>query len=302
MGGENVLRSITAGSAPALPPMGPGLVLRVLSKRPRPVAAGGPGPLRSEFVLAGVDPAHVARYAAALGFAPGAVPLTWWYLPVQRAHMATLLSDAFPYRLAGIVHVENELAAHAEAAPGAPIQIATRIDILPPTTSGAVYCTLETVGSSNGDPNGEPNGEPIFTCTSKYLAVRGQGAGKGRRETATGKPAAQPGVPIDRWTLDASSGRAYARLSGDWNPIHLTRWSARLMGLPAPIIHGMQSLAKTCAALENAAGRRVARISVRFTAPIPLGSTAELTTGSEPGRYFLFRDGVRAAEGAFTLA
>jgi hypothetical protein len=283
--------------------MGPGLVLRVLSKRPRPVAADVPGPLRSEFVLAGVDPAHVARYAAALGFAPGAVPLTWWYLPVQRAHMATLLSDAFPYRLAGIVHVENELAAHAEAAPGAPIHIATRIDILPPTRSGAVYCTLETVGSSNG----EPNGEPIFTCTSKYLAVRGQGAGKARRERSAVKrsavkPPAQPGVPIDSWTLDASSGRAYARLSGDWNPIHLTRWSARLMGLPAPIIHGMQSLAKTCAALEYAAGRRVARISVRFTAPIPLGSTAELTTGSEPGRYFLFCGGVRAAEGAYMLA
>jgi hypothetical protein len=278
--------------------MGPGLVLRVLSKRPRPVAAGGPGPLRSEFVLPGVDRAHVARYGAALGFvpnpAPGAVPLTWWYLPVQRAHMATLLSDAFPYRLAGIVHVENELAAHAEAAPGAPIHIATRIDILPPTTSGAVYCTLETVGSSHG--------EPVFTCTSKYLAVRGQGAGKGRRDTLAVKPPAQPGVPIDSWTLDASSGRAYARLSGDWNPIHLARWSARLMGLPAPIIHGMQSLAKTCAALENAAGRRMARISVRFTAPIPLGSTAELTTGSAPGRYFLFCGGVRAAEGAYMLA
>jgi hypothetical protein len=255
--------------------------------------------LRSEFVLPGVDLAHVARYAAALGFAPGAVPLTWWYLPVQRAHMATLLSDAFPYRLAGIVHVENELAAHAEPAPGAPIHIATRIDILPPTSSGAVYCTLETIGSSKG--------ERIFTCASKYLAVRGQGAGKARRGTSAVKrsavkPAAQPGAPIDSWTLEPSSGRAYARLSGDWNPIHLTRWSARLMGLPAPIIHGMQSLARTCAALENAARRRVARISVRFTAPIPLGSTAELTTGSEPGRYFLFCGGVRAAEGAFTLA
>jgi hypothetical protein len=292
-----VLRSIAAGSVPALPPMGPGLVLRVLSKRPRPAAAGVPGPLTSEFVLPGVDAAHVARYAAALGFVSGAspltIPLTYWYLPVQRAHMATLLSDAFPYRLAGIVHVENELIAHAEAPSAAPIHIATRIDILPPTGSGAVYCALETVGSANG--------LPVFTCTSKYLAVRGQGARTGKRPPAPAQPA-QPGAPIDSWTLDAASGRAYARLSGDWNPIHLTRWSARLMGLPKPIIHGMQSLARTCAALERAAGRRVARISVRFTAPVPLGSTAELTAGSEPGSYLLFCGGVRAAEGRFTLA
>jgi acyl dehydratase len=293
-----VLRSIAAGTAPALPSMGPGLVLRVLSKRPRPAAAGAPGPLTSEFVLPGLDLDHVARYARALGFAPGAVPLTYWYLPVQRAHMATLLSDAFPYRLAGIVHVENELVAHAEAPPATPIHIATRIEILPPTSTGAVYCTLETVGSVNG--------APIFTSTSKYLAVRGHGAGKGARAGKAVKPAAkpapQPGAPIDSWTLAPSSGRAYARISGDWNPIHLTRWSARLMGLPAPIIHGMQSLAKTCAALEKSAGRRVARISVRFTAPVQLGSTAELTAGSEPGRYLLFCRGVRAAEGVYTFA
>jgi hypothetical protein len=292
--GGNVLRSIAAGSAPALPSMGPGLVLRVLSKRPRAVPAGVPAPLSSEFVLPRIDHGHVARYAAALGFSPGAVPLTYWYLPVQRAHMATLLSDAFPYRLAGIVHVENELVEHAAVPLAAPIRIATRIDILPPTLSGAVYCTLETVGSAHG--------APIFTSTSKYLAVRGQGGGNGGRAASAVKPAVRPGAPIDSWTLSPSSGRAYARLSGDWNPIHLTRWSARLMGLPAPIIHGMQSLAKTCAALERAAGRRVVRISVRFTAPVPLGSTAELTEGSEPGRYLLFCGGVRAAEGAFTLA
>jgi acyl dehydratase len=274
--------------------MGPGLVLRVLSKRPRPAPAGAPGPLISTFTLPGLDHGHVARYGAALGFepgrAPGPVPLSYWYLPVQRAHMATLLSDAFPYRLAGIVHVENALTAHAPVPPGAPVELATRIDILPPSSSGAVYCALETVGSSQG--------ERIFTCTSKYLAVRGQGSGKGKRAA----PPAQPGAVIDSWTLAPSSGRAYARISGDWNPIHLTRWSARLMGLPAPIIHGMHSLAKTCAALEKAAGRRVAGISVRFTAPIALGSTAVLTAGSAPGRYALFCGAVLAAEGAYTLA
>ena len=30
---------------------------------------------------------EIEAYNAALGFAPGATPLTWWYLPVQRAHL-----------------------------------------------------------------------------------------------------------------------------------------------------------------------------------------------------------------------
>ena len=289
-------QSTTDGQAPRLPPMGPGLVLRVLSKRARPVPATAPGPLLSAFTLPGIDPTHLARYCAALGFdgsaGSGAVPLTYWYLPVQRAHMATMLSDDFPYRLAGMVHVENELVAHAVARRDAPIVLTTRIDILPPTASGAVYCALATEGSANG--------VRLFTCTSKYLAVRGRRSGKGRPATP---PQPQPqGSVIDSWTLTPSSGRAYARVSGDWNPIHLARWSARLMGLPAPIIHGMHSVARTCAALETAAGRQVNAISVRFTAPVTLGSTAVLRTGSEPGRYVLWCGEAPAAEGAFALA
>ena len=287
--GENVLRSIDSGLAPLLPRMGPGFVLRVLSKRARPAPGGAVAPLTSRFTLPSLDQAHVDRYSQALGFSPGTVPLPYWYLPVQRAHMATLLSDDFPYRLAGIVHVENELAAHTQAPANAPIVLATRIDILPPTASGAVYCALETIGSSNG--------ERIFTCTSKYLAVRGARSGKARGQ----RPIAEPGAVIDSWTLAPSSGRAYARISGDWNPIHLTRWSARLMGLPAPIIHGMHSLARTCAALEKNAGRPVVSISVRFTAPVPLGEAAVLTRGIQPDRYVLFCAGVPAADGAFTL-
>lgn len=269
--------------------MGPGLVLRVLSKRARPAPALAPAPLTSVFTLPGIDHAHVARYSQSLGFAPGALPLTWWYLPVQRAHMATLLSDQFPYRLAGIVHVENALVAHAAAPPGAPIRLATRIDILPPGASGAVFCALETVGY-HGD-------ERIFTCTSKYLAVRGRRPGQRR----PARPAVAPGAVIDSWTLSSASGRDYARISGDWNPIHLTRWSARLMGLPAPIIHGMHSVARSCAALEKRAGRPVTAISVRFTAPVALGETAVLTAGAGLERYVLFCAGVAAAEGGFTL-
>ena len=288
-----MLRSNNAGLGPVLPRMGPGLVLRVLSKRAGPVPAGPVAPLTSRFILRRLDHPHIARYSHALGFAPGAVPLPYWYLPVQRAHMATLLSDAFPYRLAGIVHVENSLEAHAQARLDAPIALATRIDILPPTASGAVYCALETVGTANG--------ERIFSCTSKYLALRGARSGKARAERPAVAPGPVPDAVIDSWTLPPSSGRDYARISGDWNPIHLTRWSARLMGLPSPIIHGMHSLAKTCAALEKTAGRPVASISVRFTAPVPLGETAVLTRGAGPDRYVLFCAGVAAAEGAFTL-
>ena len=282
-----MLRSFDAGLAPVLPRMGPGFILRVLSKRARAVPAGPVAPLTSRFTLPRLDFAHVARYRAALGFTADAVPLTWWYLPVQRAHMATLLSDAFPYRLAGIVHVENALIAHAPVPGDTAIMLATCIDVLPTTASGAVYCALETVGSAGG--------ERIFTCTSSYLAVRGARSGKPKGE----QPAVGAGTVIDSWTLGPSSGRDYARVSGDWNPIHLARWSARLMGLPAPIIHGMHSVARTCAALEAHGGRRVAALSARFRSPVTLGTTARLSCDEPAGRYTLHVGTAPAVEGVF---
>jgi acyl dehydratase len=38
-------------------------------------------------------------------------------------------------------------------------------------------------------------------------------------------------------------GRRYAHVSGDYNPIHLTRWTAKLMGFKQAIAHGMYSKA-----------------------------------------------------------
>lgn len=43
----------------------------------------------------------------------------------------------------------------------------------------------------------------------------------------------------------------YAELSGDHNPIHIDPEFARASGLPAPIAHGMLSLALACSALEE---------------------------------------------------
>jgi hypothetical protein len=272
---------------PCLPPPGAALLLRALLKRPRAGAAGQVEPLASEFMAAVPGRATIDTYNAALGFAPGSTPLAWYYLMVQRAHLATMLAPAFPYRIAGMIHVENALLEH-RAAPAGPLRLSTRLHLLPTTASGAVYCSLATEGSCNG--------EAVFACTSKYLAVRGKMRGSG-----TPAPQAAPGEIAGSWYLPPSAGRAYAHVSGDWNPIHLARWTARLMGLRQPIIHGMHSVGKACALLERASGRRVRAVDVRFRAPVPLGASVDFAYGATPGTYALYCEGVLAAEGSFQL-
>jgi acyl dehydratase len=241
---------------PVLPPMSATTLLRALFKRPTPGAIGrlaAPPPV-THYRLGHIDAGHVARYREALGFQGGHVPLTYYYLLAQRAHLAT------------------------EVQTGAP------------APNGAVHAALDTRATQDG--------ELVFACRSTYLVVRGARS-KGER-TATA--AAPPAAPLASWPLAPASGRAYAALSGDWNPIHLWGWSARLMGLKTPIIHGMHTLGRSCAELERAGRGRVMRLDGRFRAPVALGSSVVLGADLASGRYTVEAAGRVAVEGEFAFA
>ncbi|UVW27772.1 MaoC/PaaZ C-terminal domain-containing protein [Massilia sp. H6] len=246
--------------------------------------------LVTEYRLDGLPLDDIARYRAAFGFAQGHVPVTWWYLLAQRAHLATMLEPRFPFKIVGVVHMDNALSEHGRAEPGQAIIVKTVLRLLPPSSSGALRCTLETTGSAGG--------APVFNCTSTYLIRRGARSGAKPAHDA----AASSGEIVAQWTLDAAAGRRYARLSGDWNPIHLTGWSARLMGMRTPIIHGMHTLAASCAALEQHSGRHATSISCRFRAPIALGSSVSLRAQMEAGAFVVEAGGQPAVTGNCALA
>lgn len=279
--------------APALPAMSAFTLLRALLKSPQrrprhPPPASLPD-LVTEYRLDALPFEAIARYRAAFGFAAEGVPLTWWYLIAQRAHLATMLSPGFPFRIAGLVHMDNALRAHRQPPAGQPLLVHTVLRLLPPSSSGALRCVLETTGSAGG--------EPVFACASTYLVRRGTRSGAKPAEPGR----SPPGAPLAQWTLDADAGRRYARLSGDWNPIHLYGWSARLMGMRAPIIHGMHTLAKACAALERP-GRHAVAIDCAFRAPVALGSTVTLSADAGSGEFVVSSAGKPAVTGTCTLA
>ena len=62
---------------------------------------------------------------------------------------------------------------------------------------------------------------------------------------------------IDCWTLDRSTGRRFAALNGDVNPIHMSSTLAQLFGFRSSVAHGMFVLARSIAAIENAGGVHV---------------------------------------------
>ena len=74
------------------------------------------------------------------------------------------------------------------------------------------------------------------------------------------------------WRLAGDVGRRYAAVSGDHNPIHLHPLTAKALGFRRQIAHGMWSLARCVAALENRTPDAVT-VDATFTKPIFLPGT-----------------------------
>ena len=264
---------------PRLPRPSAVLLLHALLKRAGP----GGGTLESVFLADAPDRKHLARYRAAFGFEGAGIPLTYHYLSVQRAHLLTMLDAAFPFRIAGMVHVSNVLEEFMPMNAGLPYELHTRITVEAPAENGARYCECISEARQRNSP------------TPCCLAVRGTA----RKRAAAPAPADPAFVPIGGWRVAHREGWRYAALSGDWNPIHLGRWPARLLGLQNPIIHGMHTLAKACAVLEQAEGRTIRFLDCRFRSPVPLGAGVAISMQAENGIFRLTCEEQVAVEGSF---
>jgi acyl dehydratase len=85
-----------------------------------------------------------------------------------------------------------------------------------------------------------------------------------------------------RVTFDRDQIAAYAQASGDHNPIHLDDDSARSVGLPGVIAHGMLQMGIMATVAAEAAGGpgHLRRLFVRFAGMVRPGDT--VTFFAEP--------------------
>ena len=81
---------------------------------------------------------------------------------------------------------------------------------------------------------------------------------------------------IDHWRAPADIGRRYAKVAGDYNPIHLSAPTAKLFGFPQAIAHGLWNTARSLAALGEHLPAAQIEIDVEFRKPVRLPSDVTL--------------------------
>lgn len=213
-----------------------------------------------------IDPAHVAAYADVCGFPhKDTVPLTYPHMLAFGLHMAIMTDSSFPFPAIGTVHLENAITQHRPVTAQERLQVTARAENLRPHAKGQVFDMVTTVHSA---------GELVWEETSTFLR---RGRGDDSAPAGTSFPDAAPTGIV--WRLPGDLGRKYAAVSGDHNPIHLYPLTAKALGFPRQIAHGMWSKARCVAMLENRLPDAVA-VEVAFKKPVLLpGSVA---FGSRP--------------------
>lgn len=283
---------------PGVPGLG-GLYVRGVAASARLTAAGRSGNAPTTLpdvayvavgVRAGAD--HLTAYQHLLGeSASDVLPAGFVHVLGFPVATALMVRPDFPLPLAGMVHLANDVTQHRPVSLGDWFDIRAYAQNLATHRSGTQVELVTEVRVA--EPGHDVSEGPVaWRGVSTYLAkgVRlGSGRVAGDDPDATGDRRApfEPPVPTGQWRLAADTGRRYAAVSGDRNPIHLSALTAKALGFPRAIAHGMYTASRALAVVGAARGDAFTW-TVEFAKPVLLPGTATVRIApDETGAYDL---------------
>jgi acyl dehydratase len=244
------------------PSTGPRYLAIAMSRKPSRLADGLTIP-EMEAVQAPrpIDGMHLRDYRRVCGLEEtDAVPLVYPHVLAAPAQLALLSHPDFPLRLLGLVHLKNEIVQYRLIAPGDQLGLRISVGGHRDTEKGQEFDIVTRV------TRGE---ELVWLETSTALA-------RAPRKADAAEPSAEEGQVFPSmaqslsWQAPEDAGRAYAGVSGDYNPIHLSRMTARWFGFRQPIAHGMWTLARCLGELGMAHPQERCTVTVGFGKPLYL--------------------------------
>ena len=216
-----------------------------------------------------VDPGAVAAYRKVCGFADSPMlPATYPHILAFGLQMQLLTDKTFPFPLLGLIHLSNRIRIHRPLGGVGDLSVGVYAHNLRPHAKGATFEIVTVVEDALG---------LLWEAQSQMLCrgVKLEGEAVDNALQAPG-----PTNELTRWKAPADIGRRYARVSGDYNPIHLSAPTAKLFGFPQAIAHGLWNKARTLAALGEHLPAANIEIEVQFKKPVRLSSEVILVSSA----------------------
>lgn len=211
-----------------------------------------------------IDQGKLAGYRKVCGFPDATtLPVTYPFALAVPLHMALMTAGDFPFPAIGLVHMRNRIVQHRPIDADEDLSVAVRAGNLQPHPKGRTFelTTEYRVGD-------ELVWEGLAT-----IFRRGGGSSSAEKDDAPDPIDAIEVEPTVPWTIGGDIGRRYAKVSGDINPIHMHPLSAKLLGFPRAIAHGMWTKAHALASIDGQLPDSY-DVEVRFQRPVLLPAKA----------------------------
>jgi acyl dehydratase len=201
-----------------------------------------------------IDRSQLAAYNRVCGFAlSDTLPATYPHVLAFPLAIELMAARDFPFGVLGLVHVRNAIEHLRPLRANEPLDLLVWAENLAGHPRGR---TVDVVAEGSVD------GKPVWRDRSTYLQRESGG-------TKDSKDRRKPPDPDAVCEVPGDTGRRYASISGDRNPIHLHPLPARLLGQPGAIAHGMWMKARCLAALQGKLPEAFA-VEVAFKLPVVL--------------------------------
>lgn len=246
-----------------LPTMG-----QVYTKSVKSLGRKGKNPVLPERTLvfngASADAKKLAEYRRAVG-APmnGQLPSLYVHSLAFPLAMSLMVRDDFPLPLLGMIHLTNEVSVYKPLGEEESFDIEVHAEKLAAHRKG-VTCDLVVRILTAGQPR------MLLRSTFLSTAATLDGPTPAREEHER----FEAGLPTAQWKLAGDTGRRWAAVAGDYNPIHLSALSAKALGMPRAIAHGIYLAARALAGIEPVGVGY--QWEIKFMTPVLLPATVHL--------------------------
>lgn len=224
------------------------------------------------------DKAKLAQYRAACGYPEGsALPLLYPHILTSSMHMSLMARDTFPLSPLGAVHARNHILQRQPLSENDAYHVRCSMDY-------SAFRVLKQGAEADIVTHVEREGELVWESVSTYL-FRGKFGEPGEPHPLAALPELEHADQEASWPIPRNMGKRYAKITGDYNPIHINKYAAKLFGFSSDIIHGMWNLAQAVNHLPGLDNDRPQRLDALFKGPSFIGATMAMQYAAQDEGY-----------------
>ncbi|MET0341095.1 MAG: MaoC/PaaZ C-terminal domain-containing protein [Polyangiales bacterium] len=194
--------------------------------------------------------------------------------------LASQVLEGLPYPLARVINAGCELTQNMPLPADEPLLVRAHLESIDDDGRRAMIRTRAVTSTPSAK-------DALITDIIAMVPLKRGGGGNGKPRDAKEREKDVARVPesareVARFKLGASAGLDFAKLTGDFNPIHWVRPAARAAGFPSVILHGFGTMARALEGLSQGVlggdPSQLRKWQCRFTKPLVLPAQAGVFT------------------------